>query len=147
MKRVMLLCSLVLALSACTTAPPLPQKSREPVRSAPQGKVDLLLAEANRLAGEVKAGKLDRVAAADRLDAYRQKIAGRNALDDASFARYRQIAVEREAGKIGQDDAQARMEGYLREVLRQTARKPAPPTQPVFTDFLLKVYGLPPIAY
>ncbi|GGY05178.1 hypothetical protein [Paludibacterium paludis] len=137
---------IALMLAGCSTPPPLPS-AREKPAAAPQGKVDLLLREANRLAGLVKTGEIGRVEAADRLNAYRLKIAGSNAIDDASFARYRRITVEREAGRLDQNEAQARMESYLRDTLRKYPRLPGKGAEPAFTDFLLKVYSLPPLGY
>jgi hypothetical protein len=150
LKRQCLLIVLPVMLSACSLLQqaPAPQGSTRPARqpatpAAPETKVDQLLKEANRLAGKVKAGELGRVAAADQLNAYRLRLIGANQVDDNNFAMYRYLAVERDAGRLSQEESQARMEMRLREWLRRWPKMQPKPPQPVFTNFLLKLYGLP----
>ncbi|WP_293813736.1 hypothetical protein [uncultured Aquitalea sp.] len=106
-------------------------------------RADALVREATRLAGKVKAGELSRTAAADQLNLTRLKLVGPNLVDDNTFAMYRYLAVERDAGRLTQEESQARMEMRLREWMRRWPRMNPRPPEPVFTDFLLKVYGLP----
>ncbi|BBF84154.1 hypothetical protein DLM_0490 [Aquitalea magnusonii] len=137
-------------LSACSLLQqaPAPQSSARPARpplapAVPDSKVEQLLREANRLAGKVKSGELNRVAAADQLNSYRLRLIGANPVDDNNFAMYRYLAVERDAGRLSQEESQARMEMRLREWLRRWPKMQPKPSQPVFTNFLLKLYGLP----
>ncbi|WP_434633513.1 hypothetical protein [Chromobacterium sp. CV08] len=120
-----------------------------PVQQAPRaaGKVDQLLAEANRLADRVKAGELSRTAAADQLNAARLRIAGANPVDNDNFAVYRQLTVERDAGRIDSDAFRSRLELHLREWMRRWPRYSPKPADPAFSNFLLKLYGLPPLGY
>lgn len=111
------------------------------------GKVDQLLDEANRLADRVKSGELTRTAAADQLGAARLRIAGANAVDNDNFAVYRQLTVEREAGRIDSDAFRARLEAHLREWMRRWPKYTPKPADPAFSNFLLKLYGLPPLGY
>ncbi|WP_242673557.1 hypothetical protein [Aquitalea sp. USM4] len=142
---------LSLSLSACSLLqqPAAPQNggihpARPPVTTSPaDSKVDLLLKEANRLADKVKNGGMTRVAAADQLNAYRLRLVGANQVDDNCFAMYRYLAVQRDAGQLSQEESQSRMEMRLREWLRRWPKMQPKPPQPVFTNFLLKLYGLP----
>ncbi|WP_024303707.1 hypothetical protein [Pseudogulbenkiania sp. MAI-1] len=151
MKKLALIFMAAATLSGCTIIPTLPepgvqQPPRKPPAVAPS-KVDLLLKEANRLADEVKAGRLSRTAAADQLNAYRLRAAGPNLVDDNTFATYRYIAVERDAGRMSPTEAQDKMDAKLREWLRAWPRLRQKPADPAFTNFLLKVYRLPPLGY
>ncbi|MBM2884764.1 hypothetical protein JFK97_10245 [Chromobacterium phragmitis] len=110
-------------------------------------KVEQLLAEANRLADRVKSGELTRTAAADQLGAARLRIAGANAVDNDNFAVYRQLTVEREAGRIDSDAFRAKLEAHLREWMRRWPKYAPKPADPAFSNFLLKLYGLPPLGY
>lgn len=141
---------LSLMLSACSLLqqPAAPQTGGRPVhppvaQPVPDSKVDLLFKEANRLASKVKSGELNRVAAADQLNVYRLRLIGANLVDDNSFAMYRYLAVERDAGRLTQEESQARMEMRLREWMRRWPKLQPKPPVPVFTNFLLKLYGLP----
>ncbi|WP_233163840.1 hypothetical protein [Chromobacterium sp. ASV23] len=120
--------------------------STSTVRPA-SSKVDQLLDEANRLADRVKSGELTRTAAADQLGAARLRIAGANAVDNDNFAIYRQLTVEREAGRIDSDAFRARLEAHLREWMRRWPKYTPKPADPAFSNFLLKLYGLPPLGY
>lgn len=137
-------------LSGCSLLQqaPAPQSGMRPAHppvtpSVSESKVEQLLKEANRLAGKVKTGELNRVAAADQLNTYRLRLIGANLVDDNNFAMYRYLAVERDAGRLSQEESQARMEMRLREWLRRWPKMQPKPPQPVFTNFLLKLYGLP----
>ena len=74
-------------------------------------------------------------------------LVGANAVDDNTFALYRQIAVQRDRGVIGADEAQSRMEARLRDWLRRRPKYTPKPADPAFTQFLLKLYRLPPLGY
>lgn len=150
LKALCRLALLSLLLSACSLLqqPAAPQNTVRPSRPAltppaPESKLEQLLKEANRLAGKVKSGELSRTAAADQLNAYRLRLIGANQVDDNNFAMYRYLAVEHDAGRLTQEEAQTQMEMRLREWLRRWPKLQAKPPQPVFTNFLLKLYGLP----
>lgn len=142
-------------LSACSllqqpAAPQLPHAPAihpSPAQPPVDSKVELLLKEANHLAARVKNGELNRTAAADQLNSYRLHLIGANLVDDNSFAMYRYLAVERDAGRLSQEESQARMEMRLREWLRRWPKMQPKPATPVFTNFLLKLYGLPSLGY
>ncbi|XLM20126.1 hypothetical protein MKD33_17045, partial [Chromobacterium piscinae] len=95
----------------------------------------------------VKSGELTRTAAADQLGAARLRIAGSNAVDNDNFAVYRQLTVEREAGRIDSDAFRAKLEAHLREWMRRWPKYTPKPADPAFSNFLLKLYGLPPLGY
>ncbi|MDN0082634.1 hypothetical protein QU487_07710 [Crenobacter sp. SG2305] len=139
----------VLALAGCANfkMPSYHPPTRPAPVEHPPSSSDLMLHEANRIAERVKAGELNRVQAADQLNAYRLRTVGHNAVDDDVFATYRQIAVQRDANQISQEEAQARMDAKLRETLRRWPKLKPKPANPAFTNFLLKVYGLPPLGY
>ncbi|OHX18840.1 hypothetical protein BI343_00385 [Chromobacterium amazonense] len=154
MKRLIIGLTVLGGLSACGSL----QQIAAPVHpgggaaSAPtarpaSSKVDQLLDEANRLADRVKSGELTRTAAADQLGAARLRIAGANAVDNDNFAVYRQLTVEREAGRIDSDAFRARLEAHLREWMRRWPKYTPKPADPAFSNFLLKLYGLPPLGY
>ncbi|OHX14915.1 hypothetical protein [Chromobacterium sphagni] len=151
MKRLLMI-SLLAGLAGCSSL----QQLGAPVHSASQtsqppahaaGKVDLLLAEANRLADQVKSGALTRTAAADQLNAARLRIVGSNAVDNDNFAVYRQLTVERDAGRLDSDAFRSRLELHLREWMRRWPKYAPKPADPAFSNFLLKLYGLPPLGY
>lgn len=157
MKRQLIAFSLLGSLTACSALQQLgvpihsgsgassrPAQSAQP-RAA--GKVDQLLAEANRLADKVKSGELTRTAAADQLNAARLRIAGGNPVDNDNFAVYRQLTVERDAGRIDSDAFRAKLEAHLREWMRRWPKYSPKPADPAFSNFLLKLYGLPPLGY
>jgi hypothetical protein len=79
----------------------------------------------------------------DQLNVYRLRLVGANQVDDNCFAMYRYLAVQRDAGQLSQKESQSRMEMRLREWLRRWPKMQPKPPQPVFTNFLLKLYGLP----
>ncbi|NWK76789.1 hypothetical protein HWX34_02425 [Aquitalea sp. LB_tupeE] len=151
LKTLLQLAVLSFLLSACSLLqqPAAPQNAgshspRPAVTASPaDSKVDLLLKEANRLADKVKTGSMSRVAAADQLNVYRLRLVGANQVDDNCFAMYRYLAVQRDAGQMTQEESQSRMEMRLREWLRRWPKMQPKPPQPVFTNFLLKLYGLP----
>ena len=70
---------------------------------------------------------------------------GANPVDDNTFAMYRYLTVEREAGRIDQDAFRAKMDERLREWMRRWPKLNPKPAEPAFTNFLLKLYGLPPL--
>jgi hypothetical protein len=107
---------------------------------------DALRQEAEYLAGLVKKNKITKVQAADRLNIKRIELVGKNAYDDEVFAYYRHLAEERDHKRIDQSEAQSLMRKKLAEVrahYRQDTGKPG--KAPVFTNFLMELYGLPPL--
>ena len=102
--------------------------------------------EAEYLAGLVKKNKITKVQAADRLNIKRINLIGPNPFDDEVFAYYRHLAEERDRKRIDQSEAQSLMRKKLAEVrarYRQDQGKPG--KTPVFTNFLMELYGLPPL--
>lgn len=107
---------------------------------------DALRQEAEYLAGLVKKNKITKVQAADRLNIKRIELVGKNSYDDEVFAYYRHLAEGRDHKRIDQSEAQSLMRKKLAEVrarYRQDQGKPGKP--PVFTNFLMELYGLPPL--
>lgn len=152
MKHTLSRAALALALAGCgslqqSAAPILPHGAARPSAPHSPSKGELLLAEANRLAEQVKSGALGRAAAADQLNRYRLKVVGANPVDDSNFAVYRKLAAARDAGQIDQETSQAQMEAQLRDWLRRWPRLNPKPAEPVFSNFLLHLYGLPPLGY
>ena len=152
MRRLFIL-SFCAALTACgalkqpaavveSGQPPTTNRSRAPVRV---DKVNLLLREANRLADRVQTGELTRVAAADQLNAYRLRLVGANRVDDSTFATYRYLAHERDAGTMTQEETHAHMEIKLRDWQRLWPSLKKRPADPAFTNFLLRLYNMPPL--
>jgi len=135
-----------LGLKPVKPAPVVPAKPAQPA-PLPADPSERLLFEANRLAEEVRDARLTRTQAADQLGRARLAWVGRNPVDDETFRLYRQISVERDTGQIGQAEAQRRMDEALKRWQRRWVQLPlsARPANPAFTNFLMKVYGLPPL--
>ncbi|MFC3533753.1 hypothetical protein ACFOLG_16405 [Vogesella facilis] len=134
------------ALTACANLPQFSFPSSSPTpqtRSA--NAADALLNEANRLAGKVGNGELTRVEAAEKLGEMRIKLAGRNQVDDDVYRLYYQIAQLRDAGKLDNDAARKQMEERLKYWQRRWPGLQSKPLNPAFTQFMFKVYGLPPL--
>ena len=104
-----------------------------------------ILIEANRLADLVNKNQITRVQAAQSLDLYRVQLVGHNAVDDAVFATYLRIAVDRQNNKA---DAAASQERMQKELNKWQARWPKlknKPDNPAFANFLMQVFQLPPL--
>jgi hypothetical protein len=126
---------LIVALTGCATAP-WTDTTRQ----------DALRQEAGYLAGLVKKSKITKVQAADRLNIKRIELVGANAYDDEVFAYYRHLAGERDLKRIDQTEAQSLMKKKLSEVRSRYRQEPGKPGKtPVFTNFLMELYGLPPL--
>jgi hypothetical protein len=108
-------------------------------------KVNLLLIEANRLAGKVQADELTRTQAADQLNVFRLRLVGDNRVDDSTFSTYRYLAVQRDAGAMTQEEALSRMEMKLRDWRRIWPQLTKRPVDPAFTNFLMRLYDMPPL--
>ena len=105
---------------------------------------DALQQEAERLAGLVRGHKITKVQAADQLNIKRIRLVGTNPYDDEVFNYYRHLAGERDRKRIDRSEAQSLMLKKLDDVrarYRQNADKPG--KTPVFTNFLMALYGLP----
>lgn len=125
---------LILALAGCATMP------------WTDARQDALRQEAEYLAGLVKTHKITKVQAADRLDIKRIELVGQNPYDDEVFAYYRHLAGERDRKRLGQAEAQSQMRKKLAEVRARYRQDPGKPGKtPVFTNFLMELYGLPPL--
>lgn len=107
---------------------------------------DALRQEAGYLAGLVKTNKITKVQAADRLDIKRIELVGHNPYDDEVFAYYHHLAEERDHNRIDQAEAQSLMRKKLAEVRARYRQDPGKHGKiPVFTNFLMELYGLPPL--
>lgn len=105
---------------------------------------DALRQEAEYLGGLVKARKITKVQVADRLNIKRIELVGHNLYDDEVFAYYRHLAEERDRNRIGQAESQAKMKKKLEDVRSRYRQEPGKPgKKPVFTNFLMTLYGLP----
>ncbi|MBV8049176.1 MAG: hypothetical protein JO171_18655 [Paludibacterium sp.] len=107
--------------------------------------VSLIFREANRLAGEVEAGRLSRTEAADQLNVYRVRVAGSNRVDDSTFATYRYLAISRDRNEMTAEESHARMEMKLRDWQRKWPALSNRPADPAFTNFLMQLFDLPPL--
>lgn len=125
---------LILALAGCAAMPW--KDTRQ----------DALRQEAGYLAGLVKTNKITKVQAADRLDIKRIELVGRNLYDDEVFAYYHHLAEERDHNRINQAESQSLMRKKLAEVRARYRQDPGKHGKiPVFTNFLMELYGLPPL--
>lgn len=107
---------------------------------------DALRQEAEYLAGLVKTDKITKTQAADRLNVKRIELVGQNPYDDEVFAYYRHLAEERDRRRIDPSEAQSLMKKKLSEVRARYRRDPGKPGKtPVFTNFLMELYRLPPL--
>lgn len=102
---------------------------------------ETLQREAGYLSGLVKEKKITKVQAADRLNIKRIEVVGKNPYDDEVFAYYHHLAEERDGNRISQSESQALMRKKLNEV--RARYRQAPGKTPVFTNFMLSLYGLP----
>ena len=105
-----------------------------------------ILIEANRLADLVRDKELTRVQAAQSLDRYRIELVGHNAVDDALFATYLRIAVDRQNNKIDGPTSQKRMKKELEGWQTRWKTLKKKPENPAFANFLMQVFELPPLA-
>ncbi|MGL6070151.1 hypothetical protein [Craterilacuibacter sp.] len=122
-----------------------PKPKPEIVAPATQGNSERLLFEANRLAEEVKASRMNRTQAADALGRARLAWVGRNSVDDEVFRQYRQLAVARDTNLVTPSGAHNRMFDMLKNWQRRWLHLSPRPADPAFTNFLMKVYSLPPL--
>ncbi|MCP9758600.1 hypothetical protein EGI20_04620 [Aquitalea sp. S1-19] len=122
-----------------------PMPKPEVAKPAIQSQSERLLFEANRLADEVKTGRMTRTQAADALGRARLAWVGRNSVDDEVFRAYRQMAVARDADIMTQPMAHNRMFELLKNWQRRWLYLKPKPSEPAFTNFLMKVYSLPPL--
>ena len=106
---------------------------------------DTLRQEAEYLAGLVKVKKITRVQAADRLNIKRVELVGRNPYDDEVFDYYRHLAEERDQKRLGPSESHSLMRKKLDEVRTRYHREPTPGKMPVFTNYMLSLYKLPPL--
>jgi hypothetical protein len=135
----------LMLLSGCGTMKqwPAPVESAHGSVAPRPDKTRILFDEANQLADQVKNGELTRLQAADRLNQLRLRLVGPNKVDDATFATYRYLAAQRDAGAITSQASQSRMEMTLRDWQQRWPLLARHPADPAFTNFLLQLYGLP----
>ena len=141
----LLMAVLLAALAGCANLPQLFPSSQSSSPARGNNAADALLAEADRLADRVGKGELTRVQAAEKLGETRIKLVGRNLVDDDVYRLYYQIAQLRDAGKIDGDAARKQMEDRLRYWQRRWPGLQSKPANPAFTQFMFKVYNLPPL--
>ena len=120
-KKILAAAAVAAALSACQSAyPPPVQQSRS---ASPQGfrlaqshwtDVAKIRAEAQRLGGQVRAGQMTTVQAAQHLNRFRQNLVGRNSVDDSVYEVYQRSAVDNQRGSIDAAQARAAVENALR---------------------------------
>lgn len=107
---------------------------------------DALRQEAEYLAGLVKTNRITKVQAADRLNIKRIELVGQNPYDDEVFAYYHHLAEERDNKRINPSESQSLMRKKLAEVRASYRQNPGKPGKtPAFTNFMMKLYGLPPL--
>ena len=157
MKNTFMAILLLGTLSACGSLPTLPWLQTPSVITSPTVRPAIpaqstpvvpppeqqLFDEAKRLSAEVSRGALSRTAVADRLDEMRIRLVGRNAVDDDVFRVYRQVARNRDAGKISSAGAQQQMQARLIHWRDQWPKLSTKPAKPAFTLFMLNLYGMP----
>lgn len=139
--------TLLSLLIGCTQMTPTPRaapsEAARPLPSHSEAQVNELFTEASQLADQVKTGTLSRTEAAEKLNSYRLQRIGHNPTDDRVFAIYHTLAIERDAGRITQHDAQTQMEQTLRHSAQRWAQQRKRSAEPIFTNFLMKLYRLP----
>ncbi|MDD5330895.1 MAG: hypothetical protein PHX38_12905, partial [Sulfuricella sp.] len=105
---------------------------------------DALRQEAEYLGGLVKMHKITKVQAADRLNIKRVALVGHNPYDDEVFNYYHHLAEERDHNRVSQAESQSLMKKKLADVRARYRQEPGKPGKtPVFTDFVMGLYGLP----
>ncbi len=104
-----------------------------------------ILIEANRLADLVNRNQITRVQAAQSLDIYRVQLVGHNAVDDAVFATYLRVAVDRQNNKATAAVSQERMQKELNKWQVRWPKLKNKPDNPAFANFLMQVFELPPL--
>lgn len=120
-------------LAGCATTVPWTDTRQEALRQ-----------EAGYLAGLVKAHKITKAQAADRLNVKRIQLVGANPYDDEVFSYYRHLAEERDHNKISAAESQSLMKQKLEEVRARYRQSPAKPGQaPAFTNYMMSLYELP----
>ena len=125
---------LILALAGCAAMPWTDTRQ------------EALQQEAEHLAGLIKTNRITKLQAADRLDIKRIELVGHNPYDDEVFTYYRHLAGERDRKRIGQTESQSLMQKKLAEVRARYRQYPGKSGKtPVFTNFLMDLYGLPPL--
>lgn len=146
--RLILVGMLVLSLTGCGMlkfkTPPAPVETltqTDAAKTLAQQQQSELLTEANTLADRLRTGELTRLEVVDGLNAKRLAIAGANAMDDEIFRLYRGLTAKVQEGTLTQSQLRAQMIKRLEQArTRYTRTKPA--YIPVFTNFLMQIYGL-----
>ena len=151
-KKILAVAAVAAALSACQSAyPPPVQQSRS---VSPQGfrlaqshwtDVAKIRAEAQRLGGQVRAGQMTKVQAAQHLNRFRQNLVGRNSVDDSVYEVYQRSAVDNQRGSIDAAQARAAVEHALRGWQQRWPNMREKPNNPAFTNFLMEFMGMKPL--
>ena len=150
MKKLLVTCLICLGLLTACPGLRIPYTGKGDIESegqkSPYGlQSHQILIEANRLAGLVSKNQLTRVQAAQALDRYRVDLVGHNAVDDALYATYLRVAVDRQNGRIDAQGAQNRMQSELEKWQGRWVKLKNKPDNPAFTNFLMQVFKLPPL--
>lgn len=138
------LAGIILAVSLCSCAllPPSLGGSESKGEQASASQQQQLFDTASTLADEVKAGRLTRIEAVDRLNAQRLALVGSNSIDDDVFKTYRHLTVALQSGTITQSVLRDRLKAKLEQARsRYEAMLPWQRPTPVFTNLLLQIYG------
>ena len=151
-KKILAATAVAAALSACQSAyPPPVQQSRS---VSPQGfrlaqshwtDVAKIRAEAQRLGGQVRAGQMTKVQAAQHLNRFRQNLVGRNSVDDSVYEIYLQAMVDSQRGTITAAQSKAMIEHALRGWQQRWPHLNNKPNNPAFTNWLLEFMGMQPL--
>ncbi len=149
--RLLFVGMLALSLTGCgmlkLKAPPAPVETTtqtEAAKTLAQQQQLELLTEANALADKLRAGELTRLEVVDGLNAKRLAIAGANAMDDEIFRLYRGLTAKVQEGTLTQAQLRAQMIKRLEQTRARYARS-KPTYIPVFTNFLMQIYGREPL--
>ena len=105
--------------------------------------VNALSNEAKRLSAQVSSKAITKVQAAQLLNQFRINNVGRNTIDDSVYETYLKSVVQSQAGKISSAQSKEQIQSALAtwQIAWQSMGNNRP-TNPAFTNFLLKTMGM-----
>ena len=109
------------------------------------GDVAKLRAEAQRLGLQVRSGKITRVQAAQYLNRYRLREVGANQVDDSVYSVYLRAAVDRQSGRLSEEQSRAYVENALKGWQQRWPHMSRRPSNPAFTNFLMEYMNMKPL--
>lgn len=109
------------------------------------GDVAKIRQEAQRLGGEVGAGRLTKVQAAQYLNRYRLNLVGSNQIDDSMYEVYQKAALDSQRGVISQEQSKQYIISALKGWQQRWGSMSNKPANPAFTNFLMEVMDLKPL--